>query len=264
MTRNSEIEAFAERPLCNAPTKSGGPCQSRAMRNSTRCRSHGGNTPAAIDAARVRALRQADPLMAKLHAIAFDDTKPPAVQLEAIKHAIKVTGAFETKQGIELEVVGAPREKTFLDFVGDALVDVEEDDDEPLPAIEYPDVVDAEVVTDDEPPLLTRHDRAAFAEVERSRERRVRPGGMTDEQRARAEAQAMAELKRSDAADRQADVDRDREAMLLAKANGTWNPSSRGDAMREAAKTDEQTGKRRARVTDATFSEDRRRKRRRE
>lgn len=252
MRRNSEIEAFAERPLCNAPTKSGGPCQSRAMRNSSRCRSHGGATPAAIDAARVRALRQADPLMAKLHAIAFNDDMPPQVQLEAIKHALKVTGAFESKQSVEIDLVGKPHEKTFEDWIGEALTLVDEDDeDEPLPAIAPEDIQDAEVVTDEEPPLLSRRDRAMFAEVERAHSRR--PPSTSDAERAQAEAAAMARHTQSEATQRQADIDREREAMLLAKVNGTWNPSSRGEAIREAA--DRDPGRRRARIRDGGMGE---------
>lgn len=263
MRKKNEIEAFAERPLCKAPTKSGGPCQSRAMRNSSRCRSHGGNTPAAIDAARVRALRQADPLMAKLHALAFNDNMPPQVQLEAIKHALKVTGAFEGKQAVEIELIGASKAKTFEDFAVETLIDVAEDDDD-FDAYAQ-DIVDAEIVTDDDPPLMTRHDRAAFSEVERVRTPRPtgRPGGMSDVERKRRESAALAEQGAADAAHDLAERNREHEAILLAKANGTYNPSSRGEAMREAARTTD-TGKRRARITEATFSDGKAPRRRRE
>lgn len=260
MKKNADIEAFAERPLCNAPTKHGGPCQSRAMRNSTRCRSHGGNTPAAIDAARVRALRQADPLMAKLHAIAFDDTKPPQVQLEAIKHALKVTGAFETAKSIEIDVVGTG-ERTFMDFVGDALVDVEEDDDDP-------NVWDAEVIEDDDTtplvpredfdaPPMSRHDRAVFREVERNR-RTVSPGDARSRtERLNAEREAL-DL-----------IDRPRRSTGRSDDDGAmYSQQEREDEqvrrVREAERrlNDERNGGRRARNTEATMSQPTRRKRR--
>lgn len=247
--------------VCTARRRNGTQCLNYAIKGATVCRMHGGSAPQVRRAAQVRLLMQADNLMGALLKIALNEKLPVQHRLVAIRDGLD-RADLSGKTNVEVTV---EKGKTFEDFVGEAIIDVEEDDDT---------VMDAVVIEDDDVPLAprdpdatyegNRFDRAAFAEVERSHTRRVRPGGMTDEQRARAEAKAMAELKRSDAADRQADVDRDREAMLLAKANGTWNPSSRGDAMREAAKTDEQTGKRRARVSDATFSEDRRRKRRRE
>ncbi|WP_344066059.1 hypothetical protein [Microbacterium pumilum] len=136
--------------------------------------------------------------MAKLHAIAFNDEMPPQVQLEAIKHALKVTGAFEAKQSVEIDMIGKPREKTFEDFAMEALVDVlqpgddgyEEDLLEKLQwhrqaLTEDSNVIDAEVIEDvivsraklspDEPPIQNRHDRALTAEVAQSQRTR-RPG----------------------------------------------------------------------------------------
>ena len=144
--------------------------------------------------------------------------------------------------------IGVEPPKSFESFVGDALVLVDDDDS---------NIVDAVVIEDDaplsprDPEVQTRFGRAVFAEVERAHERR--PGPMTEAQRTKAEAAVFAEHTQADATRRQADLDRDREAMLLAKANDTWNPSSRGDAMREAAKRN--SGKRHTGVRDGEMGE---------
>ncbi len=202
--------------------------------------------------------------MAKLHALAFNDDMPPQVQLEAIKHALKVTGAFEGKQAVEIELIGASKVPSFEDYAVMTLIDVAEDDDEDQFA-HTEEVVDAELVTDEDPPLMTRHDRAAFSEVERARSPRPtgRPGGLSDLERRRREAAALAEQGAADAAHDLAERNREHEAILLAKANGTYNPSSRGEVMREAARTTD-TGKRRARTSEATMSDGKAARRRRE
>lgn len=146
----------------------------------------------------------ADPLVAEVHKIAMDAKQPPNVRVEALKLAIKLTGAFEAKQNVELSVLGAPKTMTFEDLAGSALVDVAETDegdlyveyrdgssklvprssiddrtgvfmdldmDEPLalPVARSEDIVDAEVVEDWPQPVVNKRDRAVFAEVERDR-----------------------------------------------------------------------------------------------
>lgn len=158
-------------------------------------------------------------------------------------------------QNVEVGVT----QRTFMDFVGDALVDVEEDDDD-----DDPNVWDAKVVDDDNTtpltprkdfvaPPMNRYDRALATEVERNHSRRGRPGDRTDEQRAQAEAELMAEQRRAEHLEHQAEIDRGREAMLLAKMNGTYNPSTRGEAMRELA--EKSGGRRRARNARAKFGD---------
>lgn len=208
-------------------------------------------------------MRQADPLMAKLHAIAFNDAMPPNVQLEAIKHALKVTGAFEATKSIEVDVLGTGK-PSVEDIVMSALVDVEETDDGDT-FVTYPDgrtkivggwhedIVDADVVTDDEPPVQTRSDRAFARELERSQPRAQRPGQMSDAERKQREAEALAAIERSAPPVGGRRVDRmTREEILLAREAGT-NLSSRGDAMRDAVEADEAAGKRRTRNTEARF-----------
>lgn len=258
MSRSTEA-AFADRPLCNAPTKSGGSCLNHAMRNSTRCRSHGGNTPAAIDAARVRALRQADPLMAKLHAIAFDDNMPPQVQLEAIKHALKVTGAFEAKQTIQVDV-GTNEPKSFEAFVGEAVIDVEEEDwDESpraLPAAPGDmDVVDADII--EEPQLMNRHDRLAFAEVDR--EKRRAPVGLTRNSDAQAAYEAIRVEQEAEALSQAGSFEKERryrEAYARLMGTGTPREVAEREAQRyaDAPPEPDRPRRRRTRSSEARYS----------
>lgn len=229
--------------VCTATRRDGSQCTNFAINGATVCRMHGGSAPQVRRAAQVRILMASDLAAKKMVELMSNPKVDDRVKLAAAKDLLDRANLAGT-QNIEVGVT----KRTFEDFIGDAIIDVEEDEDgddyEPLPAI--PDVVieDADVV-DDEPPL-NRHDRAMLAEVERNRSRRARPGDKTYEQRARAEAELMAEHRHAEHLEHQAEIDREREAMLLAKMNGTWNPSSRGEAMREAAKRGD--GKRRARV----------------
>ncbi|MFC8682556.1 hypothetical protein ACFT30_13635 [Microbacterium ureisolvens] len=196
--------------------------------------------------------------MAKLHAIAFNDKMPPQVQLEAIKHALKVTGAFEAKQTIQVDV--GTNERTFADFVGDAIIDVEEEDwDEAQlalpPSQADVDVVDADVVDDyDEQPIQNRHDRAAFAEVERAKPapRRSRKQAEADAE----EAAVFAEQERRESFNK---ANKRREAFLLALDAGATHEMAT-EAGRRAAEgiTPEpfRRERRRARVSTAEIARD--------
>lgn len=234
--------------VCTATRRDGSQCTNFAIKGATVCRMHGGSAPQVRRAAQVRLLMQADNLMAALLKIALNEKLPVQHRLVAIRDGLDRANLAGT-QNVEVTV---EKGKTFEDFIGDALVDVEDDDD--------PNVYDAEVVEDEfSTPLVprdevqNRHDRAVFAEVERTRQRRARPGGLTDEQRARTEADLLADQRHAEHLEQQAEIDRDREAMLLAKMNGTYNPSSRGDAMREAAAKPGR--KRRTRVRDGGFGD---------
>lgn len=172
----------------------------------------------------------ADPLVAEVHKIAMDAKQPPNVRVEALKLALKLTGAFEGKQTVELSVLGAPKAMTFADLTGSALVDVAETDegdlyveyqdgrtklvpraaiddrtgvfmdldmeDEPLalPAARSEDIVDAEVVEEWHEPVRTKRDRAAFAETDRAR----RAPAQTNEERARVEAELIRRHERGE------------------------------------------------------------------
>ena len=195
----------------------------------------------------------ADPLMAKLHVIAFDDTKPPAVQLEAIKQGLLHAGFGITKR-VEIDAVLSDK-RTFEDVTSDVVMDLDMSDIE--------DVVDAEVIEDDNTPLVpraidgippaqTRGDRNFEVVIERGRRaeiQRMRSGGMSDTERARREAEAFtqtATVKPSNT--------RGRAAYLAAlDAGATHDDAER--AGRAAAEGVDISGKRRSRVTKATMTD---------
>lgn len=148
--------------------------------------------------------------------------------------------------------IGIEPPKSFEAFVGDALVDVPVDDDDP-------NVMDAEVI-DDDSPLVPRHpevqnryDRAVFAEVERAQPLPTPKRALSQVERSRMEAEEHALLGGAAPTDGDPD-DRpthrmSREELLLAK-DADYNFSSRGAANRATVEDDERTGKRRARVRD--------------
>lgn len=115
-------------------------------------------------------MRAADPLMAKLHSIAFNDKMPPQVQLEAIKHALKVTGAFESKQSIELDIVGTSK-RSFEDVSADVVMDLSMGDE---------DIFDAEIVEDHDP----ADDASRWEREDAARERAAERSRMVDPRRA--------------------------------------------------------------------------------
>lgn len=234
--------------VCTARRTNGQPCSNFAITGANVCRTHGGAAPQVRAKAQVRILMASDLAASKLIEMLSSPKVADNIKLAAAKDLLDRANLAGT-QNIEVGVT----KRTFEDFIGDAIIDVEEDEDgyESMPAI--PDVVieDADVVDDE--PLLNRHDRAMLAEVERNHSRRARPGDKTNEQRARAEAELMASQRHAEHLERQAEVDREREAVLLAKMNGTYNPSSRGQAMREAAEKGD--GKRRARNARAKFGD---------
>ncbi|MGN7964910.1 HGGxSTG domain-containing protein [Microbacterium sp. 22179] len=234
--------------LCTATRRDGTPCTNFALTASSVCRMHGGSAPQVRRAAQVRILMASDLAARKMVELMSNPKVDDRVKLAAAKDLLDRANLAGT-QNIEVGVT----KRTFEDFIGDAIIDVEEDEDgyEPLPAIPDEVIEDANVV-DDEPPL-NRHDRAMLAEVERAHSRRARPDNNINGQRARAEADLMVDQRHAEHLERQAEVDREREAVLLAKMNGTWNPSSRGEAMREAAKQGNR--KRRARVRDDGMGE---------
>lgn len=239
--------------LCTATKRNGMQCTNFAINGATVCRMHGGAAPQVRRAAQVRILMASDLAAKKMVELMSNPKVDDRVKLAAAKDLLDRANLAGT-QNIEVGVT----KRTFEDFVGEAIIDVEPDDD---------DVVDAYVVDDEElpegvivspPPLVpdgNRHDRAVFAEVERSRQSRVRPGGMTAAERKRAEDAALAGVQAAQSADDEAERIRQHEAMLIAKANGTWNGSSRGEAMREAAARTEASGKRRARTSEATITD---------
>ena len=234
---------------CTAMSKhTGQQCGRYAMKGLRVCVMHGGATRQAKAKAAER-IQQASGYAADL---LVEMMANPDID---VKTRTQIAQDLLDRSGVNSKTIlqiGIEPPKSFEMFVGDALVDVADDD---------PNVMDAEVIDDDDTPLVprdpgmayegNRHDRAVFAEVERAHSRR--PSASSEADRAQAEAAAVARHTQSQVTQRQADIDREREAMLLAKANGTWNPSSRGQAIREA--DDRDPGRRRARIRDGGLGE---------
>ena len=206
------------------------------MPNMTRCASHGGNIPAVVAAAHTRGMMAADRFMAKLHEIAFDDSQPPAVQLEAIKQGL-VHAGFTGKQVVELTV---SKEKTYEDVLEGVLVDVAEDTDED------PNVIDADVVEDAEAYERDRDRRVAeVAEREGVAPKRKRPL-VSNEQRA-VQERDLFEQAPPEPETRASQLTR--EQYMLARERGD-NFSSRGLGRRADAAA---SGRRSTRNSEADF-----------
>jgi hypothetical protein len=77
---------------CAAHKKNGEQCRKFAIQGSTVCRTHGGATRHVKNKARIRVENASNRLMGKLIQFAFDDTKPPATQLDAIKDSLNRAG----------------------------------------------------------------------------------------------------------------------------------------------------------------------------
>lgn len=83
---NQSLESNAER-RCVGTNAKGQRCRKFAIAGSTVCRTHGGSTRQVVNKARIRVEMASNRLMGKLIEVAFDDTKPAAVQLDAIKES---------------------------------------------------------------------------------------------------------------------------------------------------------------------------------
>lgn len=238
--------------VCTATRRDGSQCTNFAIKGATVCRMHGGSAPQVRRAAQVRLLMQADNLMGALLKIALNEKLPVQHRLVAIRDGLDRANLAGT-QNVEVTV---EKGKSFEDYVGDALVDVEEDDDD-----DDPNVWDADVIEDDDAPLVprdpnaayqgNRHDRAVFAEVERAHSRDPKHA-LSQVERARMEAEERVLLggaASTDGPDHRPAQQMSREELLLAKDAG-YNFSSRGAAGRDATEDDERRGVRRTRIRD--------------
>lgn len=77
---------------CAAHKRNGEQCRKFAIYGATVCRTHGGATRHIKEAARIRVENASNRLMGKLIEFAFDDTKPPDVQLKAIQNSLDRAG----------------------------------------------------------------------------------------------------------------------------------------------------------------------------
>lgn len=214
------LDRLQSRTVCTAKRRNGSQCLNYAIKGATVCRMHGGSAPQVRRAAQVRLLMSADNLMAALLKIALDEKQPVQARLIAIRDGLDRANLAGT-QNVEVTV---ERGKTFEDFVGEAIVDLTDDD-----YGDYPEIEDA-VVVDDEPPLRNRHDRAAFREADRAKQTPHGPLRLpptADYEAARREQAAEPE---DDEPEDAVGAHMTREQILLAKQAGTYNPSSRGTA----------------------------------
>lgn len=160
-------------------------------------------------------------------------------------------------QNLEIGVT----KRTYEDVLDEMLVEVPEDveDDDDLTVAPRREVVVSAEVIEDEPPVRTRHDRAAFVEVERGkRTQRQRPAASANRREREAEERAsLAEV----AAHPKGDVTRGREAYLRALDDGASPAEAKRAAERAAMGGTPRDGG--ARVTEATFSAPTPQKRRR-
>jgi len=244
--------------LCTATRRDGSPCTNFAVSGATVCRMHGGSAPQVRRAAQVRILMASDLAAAKLIEMMQSLKVADNIKLAAARDLLDRANLAGT-QNVEIGVT----KRTYEDVLDEMLVEVPEgmdDDPDIIVSTRHEVIVDAEVV-EDEPPIRTRHDRAAFAEVERSKRtqrQRTRPAASADRRDREAdERAALAEV----ADQPKGDVTRGREAYLRALDDG----ASQSDAKRagERAAMGETSREGRARVTEATFSAPAPRKRRR-
>lgn len=212
--------------LCSARRTDGNPCQRPPIKGSNVCRTHGGAAPQVRARAQVRILMASDLAASKLIEMMSSPKVADNIKLAAAKDLLDRANLSGT-QSVELTV---EKRMSFEDYVEEALVDAN--------VIDYDELDDIEdaVVVEDEPPVQNRYDRAAFREVESQRSSQK----ATPTARARRKAiEAYIEADRAAAAaghHNDPAAVRDYEAMLLAKENGTYNPSSRGEAMRDAGR----------------------------
>lgn len=171
---------------CTAMSKhTGQQCGRYAMKGLRVCVMHGGATRQAKAKAAER-IQQASGYAADL---LVEMMANPDID---VKTRTQIAQDLLDRSGVNAKTIlqiGVEQPRSFLDFVGDALVDVADGDD--------PNVLDAEVIEDDDAPLVprdpdaayqgNRHDRAVFAEVERARSREPKHA-LSQVERARMEA----------------------------------------------------------------------------
>lgn len=242
---------------CSARTISGVPCKRPPIQGGNVCRAHGGAAPQVRAKAQTRILMSADAAAAKLIEMIHSKKVDDRTKLLAVKDLLDRAN-LGGKQTIE---VGVVQPRSFEDFVGDAVIDMDviysDDDDRPaLPAApENLDVVDADVV--EEPPLMNRHDRLAFAEVER--ERRRAPVGLTRNPDAQAAHEAVRVEQEAEALSQAGSFEKERryrEAYARLMGTGTPREVAEREAQRyaDAPPEPDRPRRRRTRSSEARYS----------
>lgn len=99
---------------CVAIKTNGERCRKYAIMGSTVCKTHGGSARHVVSKARTRIEMTSNRLMGKLIEIAFDDSKPAAVQLDAIKDGLNRAG-LKPREQVEVGPI-TPAEEIFSDI----------------------------------------------------------------------------------------------------------------------------------------------------
>jgi hypothetical protein len=246
----SGLDRMNSGTVCTARRRSGTQCLNYAIRGAAVCRLHGGSAPQVRKAAQVRLLMAADGLAGLLVRMAYDDKLPPAVRLQAIRDGLDRAG-LAPKSSVSVDVEISDK-RSFEDVTADVVMDLDMGDIH---------IEDAEVIEDDNTPLVprnlddippaqTRGDRAFEANIERGRRaevQRMRSGGMSEEERARREAEAFTRTTTPNDS-------RGRAAYLAALDAGATHADA-DRAARAAVEGSDNSGKRRARVSKATITD---------
>lgn len=98
VARYNEVLANHAERQCVATNTKGERCRSYAIPGGRVCRNHGGATRHVKEAARIRLEMASNRLVGKLVEIAFDDSRPAAVQLDAIKDSLNRAGLTKPAQ----------------------------------------------------------------------------------------------------------------------------------------------------------------------
>lgn len=177
---------------CTAMSKhTGQQCGRYAMKGLRVCVMHGGATRQAKAKAAER-IQQASGYAADL---LVEMMANPDID---VKTRTQIAQDLLDRSGVNSKTIlqiGIEPPKSFEAFVGDALVDVPVDDDDP-------NVMDAEVIDDDtplvprDPEVRNRYDRAVFAEVERAQPLPTPKRALSQVERSRMEAEESALARR--------------------------------------------------------------------
>jgi uncharacterized protein YeeX (DUF496 family) len=100
---------------CVAKNSRGEQCRKFAIYGGRVCRTHGGATRHVKEQARIRVEMHSNALMGKLIEIAYDDTRPASVQLDAIKDSLNRAGLTKPAQ-VEVGPM-TPQEEIFTDLL---------------------------------------------------------------------------------------------------------------------------------------------------
>jgi hypothetical protein len=117
---DSKLANNAER-RCVGTNSQGEQCRRFAIPGGRVCKFHGGATRHVTDKARIRVEMSSYRLMGKLIEIAFDDTRPSSVQLDAIKDSLTRAGMTKPAQ-VEVGPI-KPHEEVFDDITSGARAD---------------------------------------------------------------------------------------------------------------------------------------------